>query len=315
MPAVLLVVGLSAGCAEGTLDPVDPATPDASTPDDSAADAIARDASPLDASTVDDLVPLEAAVPDVPVAPADVAPFDAPQAADRVTVIDGESELTDAPAVLDAGVDAGVDVPSSPPDTGWGEGPTGYRVVRDDPSGRWVDACAQPGHQTVLVDADNGSFRATLPFRFRFWGLPLAEGADVLLSPNGYLTFQPAAPTPANGIIPNHLDGVDAVIAAQWRDLRARAGLCLAVVDNPGARRWVIQWSDARYITSIFGHLNFEIVLDETSNAIDVIYDQMTLSEPATVALESWDGARSAVPFGGPVPIVFSNTRARFIPQ
>lgn len=261
----------------------------------------------------------------------DASPIDVPPPIDALPPIDVPTELTedvpaamdsgaDAPAPLDAGsdvpsaVDAGVDAPVVPTDNGWG--PTGYRVVRSDPAARWVDACAQPGHQTVLMDVDDGSFRTALPFAFRYWGQPLSEGAPVVVSPNGYLTFQPSAPTPANGIIPNRLDGVDAVIAAQWRDLRTRsAGVCLAVLGNPGARQWVIQWSDARYYTSIFGHLNFEVVLNESSDAIDLNYGSMTLSEPATVALESWDGSRSAVPFTIPQPIVFSDTRARFLPQ
>ncbi|MDO9018389.1 MAG: hypothetical protein Q8S73_14280 [Deltaproteobacteria bacterium] len=313
MPVVLLVPAFVASCACGTLDTVDPIIGDV--PDDvvmldaAVADGPAPDAPALDVRSVDapalDVARVDAAPP------VDLAPVDAPQPVD-VPAADVPSELTDAPLVLDAGVD----VPVVPTDTGWGPGPTGYRVVRDDPAARWVDSCAEPGHQVVLRDVDDGSFAATLPFRFRYWGTPIEAGAPVLVSPNGYVTFQVGAPTPANGIIPNRLDGVHAVIAAQWRDLRTRApGVCIAVLGNPGARRWVVQWSDARYYTSIFGHLNFELVLHETSDAIDLVYDGMTLPEPATVALESWDGARSSVPFVVPQPIVYSRTRARFIPQ
>ena len=306
---LLLVLGLSSACAEGTLDEAPADVPPADV-----ADAPALADAP-DAPAVD----LPVAAPDVS---ADVPwpTVDVPAFADVSPSMDVPSELTDdVPLAMDAGVDvpaavdSGVDAPA---DTGFGPGPTGYRVVRDDPAGRWIDACATPGHQTVLADVDDGSFRAALPFRFRFWGEPLLEGAAVLVSPNGYLTFQPGAPTPANGIVPNRLDGVDAVIAAQWRDLRTRSpGVCLAVLGNPGSRQWVIQWSDARYYTSIFGHLNFEVVLSESSDAIDLNYGSMTLPEPATVALESWDGSRSSVPFTIPQPIVFSNTRARFIPR
>jgi hypothetical protein len=309
---LLLVLGLSSACAEGTLDDAPTDVPPADVADAPAEAALA------DAPAVDVPVAALDVAADVPVPTVDVPP-----SPDVPSSMDVPSELTDdVPLMMDAGVDVsvavdvGVDAPVIPTDTGFGPGSTGYRVVRDDPSGRWVDACATPGHQTVLADVDDGSFRAALPFRFRFWGQPLLEGAAVLVSPNGYLTFQPGAPTPANGIIPNRLDGVDAVIAAQWRDLRTRsAGVCLAVLGNPGARQWVIQWSDARYYTSIFGHLNFEVVLSESIDTIDLNYGSMTLSEPATVALESWDGSRSSVPFTIPQPIVFSNTRARFVPQ
>jgi hypothetical protein len=138
----------------------------------------------------------------------------------------------------------------------------------------------------------------------------------VTVSPDGYVTLQPGAATPANGIIPNHIDGVDAVLAAMWRDLATRGpGVCLAVVGTAPARRWVIQWGDARYFTSIFGHLNFEVVLNEAGDAIDFNYASMTLPEPATVGLENWEGSRASIPFTIPQPIVGSNTRARFVPQ
>ena len=195
-------------------------------------------------------------------------------------------------------------------------GPSGYRVTRNHPEATWVDACALPGHATVLTDTDGGTHRAMLPFGFRYWGVPVAMGATVLVTPDGYITFDADGPTPANGIIPNRLDNVDAVIAIQWRDLRTRGpGVCLGVTGEEGSRRWVIQWSDARYFTSALGHLNFEIVLNEGSHAIDFVYASQTLPEPATVALESWDGTRSSVPFDIPQPIVFSNTRARFTPE
>lgn|GEM_PF-4021968 len=66
--------------------------------------------------------------------------------------------------------------------------------------------------------------------------------------------------------------------------------------------------------TSVFGHLDFEVGLNETSDTIDLVCDGMTLPEPATVALESWDGSRSSVPFVVPQPIVYARTRARSVP-
>ncbi|MBI5517019.1 MAG: hypothetical protein HY909_24770 [Deltaproteobacteria bacterium] len=196
-------------------------------------------------------------------------------------------------------------------------GPAGYRVVRDDASARWINACALAGHQTVLVNADAGAARVPLPFRFRFWGRPLEPGTMLTVTPDGYATFQDGAPTPPDGVIPNQLDRVNAVLAVQWRNLRTRAeGVCVAVDGNvEGARRWVVQWRDARYFTSDLSHLNLELVLHEGSNHIDIIADAQTLPEPATVALEDWEGLRGAVPFGVPQPILFSNSRARFIPE
>jgi hypothetical protein len=196
-------------------------------------------------------------------------------------------------------------------------GPSGYRVSRGDSAATWIDACAQPDHQTLVTNSDEGSARLTLPFAFRFWGVALAVGAPLTVSVNGYATFQDGAALPPDGIIPNAVDRVNAVIAAQWRNLRTRGGgICVALVGNDvGSRRWAIQWSDARYFTRDLSHLNFEIVLNETSNTIDLVYGSQTLPEPATVALEDWEGARGSVPFSIPQPILFSNNRARFIPE
>ncbi len=196
-------------------------------------------------------------------------------------------------------------------------GPQGYRAVRDDAGATWVDACALPGHETLIVNSDEGTARLRLPFAFRFWGVPLAEGAPVIVTANGYLTFMDSAPTPPDGIIPNAADRVNAVIAAQWRNLRTRGpGVCVALVGNAaGSRRWVVQWSDARYFTTDLARLNFEVALNEGTHTIDLVYGAMTLPEPSTVALENWEGTRGAVPFGIPQPIVFSNSRARFYPE
>lgn len=335
-----------ASCATASPDPV--FTELADIPVGDADDAAAAEAGAGDVTITDAAVDGPSPV-DLPVT-AD-SPADTPTATPDVQVVpeDVPSEL-DAPAVVDAGADVVTvpDVSCARPwmvcggacvdlqrdaahcgtcgraclsdercNAGRCEGPTGYRVVRDDPGARWVDACAASGHQTVLVDTDNGVFRATLPFRFRYWGVVVDEGAPVQVTPNGYLTFQGSAPTPENGIIPNTIDGVNAVIAAQWRDLRTRSpGVCIALIGNTvGSRRWVIQWSDARYFTSALGHLNFQIALNEGSHAIDLAYDTMTLAEPSTVALENWDGTRSSVPWDIPQPITFSNRRVRFVPQ
>ena len=195
-------------------------------------------------------------------------------------------------------------------------GPTGYTVATDVSALRWIDACSLPGHVTALTDTNGGTYAADLPFRFRYWGTPVPAHAVVTVTPDGYVTFQHSPPTPANGIVPNHGDGVDAVIAAQWRDLATRgAGMCIATAGNVGARTWVVEWADVHYVTSALGHLNFEVVLNETTNVVDLAYGSQTLPEPATVGLEDWAGANAVIPFGVPQPILFSGRNARFTPH
>ncbi len=305
-PSLVLCLALTS-CATATPDPVFTALADIPVVD--APDAVLEPDAPAD-------VPRPDVTADVTLDAGVDAAVDRPLAVDvPVAPLDAPMVVDDVPAVVDAGIDvpAVPDVPAAP------DVPvlTGYRVARDDPGARWFDACAAPGHQTVLVGVDGGNFRTTMPFPFRYWGVAVDEGAAFTVSPDGYVTFQPGASTPANGIIPNRLDGVQAVIAAQWRDLRTRSsGVCLALVGNTvGSRRWVIQWSDARYFTSDLSHLNFQIALNESNHAIDLAYDAMTWPEPSTVALENWDGSRSVVPYDIPQPITFANRRVRFIPQ
>lgn len=343
MRALIPVGLLLASCAEQLPDPVFTAVADIPATD--GADAVSVDAPSVDAPEATgaeaSVAPDRPATVDVPVVTVDVESelSDVPPGFDLGVDVPGAPDVPVAPdvpampcerplmvcsgACVDLQRDAAhcgtcgrACLSDERCNAGRCEGPTGYRVVRDDPGAAWSDACAAAGHQTVLMDVDDGSFRATLPFRFRYWGVVVAEGAPVTVTPNGYLTFQDPAPTPANGIIPNHLDGVDAVIAAQWRDLRTRSpGLCLAVTGNAPSRRWIAQWNDARYYTSGLSHLTFQIALNESSNAVDMAHGSMTLPEPSTVALENWDGTRSSIPYDIPQPITFANRRVRFVPQ
>src|SRR5207244_64698 len=53
--------------------------------------------------------------------------------------------------------------------------------------GIWREACSEPGHVTVLQNADDDVVRASLPFGFRYWGRALPEGSTVTISTNGWM--------------------------------------------------------------------------------------------------------------------------------
>jgi len=138
----------------------------------------------------------------------------------------------------------------------------------------WIDACAAPGSQRILVSSDEGVSQVALPFTFSFYGTPYTS---VRVSANGYLSFSDAAPQWVNSMLPTTT--VPNSIFAFWDDLSQRAtGVCIATVGTAPNRTFVAEWVDATFYTSVDPgtHLTFEAQLDEATSTVDVRYLQMT---------------------------------------
>jgi len=138
----------------------------------------------------------------------------------------------------------------------------------------WVDACAAPGSQRILVSSDEGVTQVALPFTFSFYGTPYTS---VRVSANGYLSFSDAAPQWVNSMLPTTT--VPNSIFAFWDDLSQRAtGVCIATTGTAPNRTFVAEWVDATFYTSTDPgtHLTFEAMLDEATSTVDVRYLQMT---------------------------------------
>jgi hypothetical protein len=172
-----------------------------------------------------------------------------------------------AAAFCPAGSPAGGITPSC-------ESAPGGPYLRSISPALWVDACAAPGSQRVLVGSDEGVTQLPLPFTFSFYGVPYTS---VRVSANGYLSFSDAAPQWVNSMLPTST--VPNSIFAFWDDLIQRStGVCVATTGTAPDRTFIAQWVDASFFPSNDPntHLTFEVLLDERTSTVDVRYLQMT---------------------------------------
>ncbi|MFO0606448.1 MAG: MopE-related protein [Polyangiales bacterium] len=164
----------------------------------------------------------------------------------------------------------------------------GTRYVRSASPRPFLDACAAPGHRTFLMGVDDGNIVEAYPFTFTAWGRP-ADAAWI--SANGVVTFMGMVP-PFNATLPITTASVDRAIFAFWDDLFPRMGVCTTVAGAAPSRAYVVEWADAgTFPMRADVHLTFEVVLDEATGAIDVIYRTMegagvALGESATIGIQ-----------------------------
>jgi hypothetical protein len=156
----------------------------------------------------------------------------------------------------------------------------------------FINACALPGHMEVLNVVDDTQISATLPFNFRFWATDLAAGAPINVTSNGWIGMTGAAsadrfPT----AIPNAL-APNGFIAALWGDDYTRTpGICIATTGTAPNRQFIVHWADAHYFADASAHLNFEIILSEGSNQIDIVYGTMMGMSARGVGIEDQTGS------------------------
>ncbi|MBK8696929.1 MAG: hypothetical protein IPN17_32875 [Deltaproteobacteria bacterium] len=161
----------------------------------------------------------------------------------------------------------------------------------------FIDACGASG-ATVLwpgSSVDDASQSVPIPFSFSFYGGLFSSG---WVNSNGTFSFSSGSaayghtPLP-NGALPN-------TIFPHWDDLylRATGNACVATVGMAPNRQFVVQWRDASFCCSDdpTAHLNFEVVLSEGSNTVDVIYGSMGPSTRATggnatIGIQNADGS------------------------
>ena len=161
----------------------------------------------------------------------------------------------------------------------------------------WVNACTATGATVLLANADEGTATVALPFSFAYWGIPYRS---VNITPNGVMQFSTATSSiwvnttlPAS-TIPN-------AIFPFWDDLMVRAsGICVATVGSGTDRRTVIEWADAAFYPTYDAtvHLTFEVILNERTQTIDVLYNTMAgpdaraTGNSATIGLQEGSGTR-----------------------
>jgi hypothetical protein len=162
----------------------------------------------------------------------------------------------------------------------------------------WLDACTAPGSQLLLASVDDCSTDpVALPFTFTFYGVPYTTFEP---NPDGYISF--IGMRQCYYGIPMLPSATVAHPAAfiYGRDLFQRAtGVCLATFGSAPNRQFVVETNDAYHFADTSTHLTFEVVLSESTNTLDFLYQTLsgpgTTGEMATVGLEDASGTVATV--------------------
>ncbi|MFO0751378.1 MAG: hypothetical protein U1F43_37775 [Myxococcota bacterium] len=145
----------------------------------------------------------------------------------------------------------------------------------------FIDAC--DGGTTLSLDNNDENLTpagaVTVPFDVVLYDRSFT-GARV--STNGWLSFSDyltdSAPRHESGVQPLPSDGApNAAIYALWEDLEVKdadSGLCVKTVGTAPARTFVVEWHNVSFAvaTPPTGDLTFEIQLQESDHAIDLVY-------------------------------------------
>ena len=172
----------------------------------------------------------------------------------------------------------------------------GGAYIRAVSPGAWVDACAATGATVLMPNMDESIATVSLPFAFSFWGVPYRT---INITPNGVLQFTAPTSVWVNTTIP--APSSPSSIFAFWDDLMTRAtGVCVATVGTAPNRRTIFEWNDAVFYPTYDPavHLTFEVILNESGQSIDVVYNTMTgpdaraTGNSATIGVQENAGTR-----------------------
>ncbi len=185
----------------------------------------------------------------------------------------------------------------------------------------FFEVCSNALATRLLPSQDDASVLVPLPFNFTWWGTTFAAGAMVNVATNGFVSLHPAVFSTLQGIIPDPF-APDAVIAAWWTDLiTSTQGVCTMTTGVAPNRRFYVQWGDVDFYSTRTGDMNFEIVLNEGSNIVDLVYSRVA-APPAgyvpTVGIESTNGNNAVVVCRSTDPsctMVTNGTSIRFTPR
>ena len=135
----------------------------------------------------------------------------------------------------------------------------------------FINACAMPNATIVLQSIDDAFFsQIRIPW-FAFFGVP---SQLAWVSSNGVLGFGNADGSFSNECFFNL---VDRAVFAFWDDLiTGPSGVCLAETGTSPNRQYVATWQNAGILESQgTTSLTFSIVLSESTQTIDVLYERM----------------------------------------
>jgi hypothetical protein len=129
---------------------------------------------------------------------------------------------------------------------------------------------------------DNVSAAIPLGFSFQFNAVTYSS---VTVSSNGFVTFGATAPASTNYLPVSNAAAYAGAISAFGRDLSAAtatSGVTYTVTGLSPNRKFVVQWENAKRVNS--DAANFQIILNETSNKVDIMYGACTTTATANTS-------------------------------
>lgn len=166
----------------------------------------------------------------------------------------------------------------------------------------FIDACALGTHVPLTASDTSGARIAghaataiAIPFAFRFWG---SDQTQAWPSTRGFLELG-AAPTHDVGVGDGYLptDSFGPVIAPFWDEIflgdAPASDICYVVAGTAPSRQLVIEWAHARRYGVVGSDLSFEVVLNETTEVIELAYEKLAPSAGTDAAWS--DGRRAAI--------------------
>jgi alpha-tubulin suppressor-like RCC1 family protein len=197
---------------------------------------------------------------------------------------------------------------------------SGTSYVRSVSPLAYTDICGLPGASRFLTNSDDGTFSVTMPFNFRFYGTPYNAFG---VANNGMITFGSASYEWVNRPLP--YANIPNTIFAFWDDIYTRsAGICSAVrTTSSGARQNIVQWTNNFFYNdpTPSTNLNFQVVLTEGTDAIDVLYGTMVgegdraTGGGATIGIQQGTGTSYDQVGYNVAGAVASNTGIRWMPS
>lgn len=125
--------------------------------------------------------------------------------------------------------------------------------------------------------ADDNFSTVSMPMTFQFNGINYNQ---IYVSTNGFITFG-AAPTIGNHLPISSTESYSGCVSAMGRDIVGTAtGQVMVKFET---NRFVIQWLNYKRIGTTTENLNFQIVLNQTTNVVNVIYGN-TVAEISTAS-------------------------------
>jgi hypothetical protein len=148
---------------------------------------------------------------------------------------------------------------------------------------------------TVLaLTGDDDSQVVPLPFPFRFYGTPRQK---ISIATNGFLTFASRDDSYVNDSIPS-AELPNGAIYGYWDDLIIdnQSSVRTQLVGTAPNRRFVIEWRNATYYQDNTRRVTFEIVLNERTGIVSVLYrniapDDREQGSSATLGIENEAGS------------------------